>query len=103
MLSGNTVKTQVALAQIYAASGRKEDALKIVEQEQIEEMLSGNDYRGVALVYAALRENDKAFQWLEKSVQHHEESLCSLKVDPKFDTIRTDARFSGILKKIRLE
>ena len=103
VLSGNTVKTQVALAQIYAASGRKEDALKIVEQEQIEEILSGNDYRGVALVYAALRENDKAFQWLEKSVQHHEESLCSLKVDPKFDPIRTDARFSGILKKIRLE
>jgi tetratricopeptide (TPR) repeat protein len=103
MLNGNTGKTQITLAGIYAASGRKEDALKIVEQEQIEKILSSNDYRGVALVYAALRENDKAFEWLEKSVQRHEESLCSLKVDPKFDPIRTDARFSGVLKKIRLE
>ena len=101
-LTRNPGKTQVALAGIYAASGRREEALKIVEQEEIETILSGNDYRGVALVYAALRENDKAFFWLEKSIQQHEESLCSIKVDPKMDPIRSDPRFSNILQKIGL-
>jgi hypothetical protein len=65
-------------------------------------MLSSNDYRGVALVYAALGETDEAFVWLEKSFQKHEESLCSIGIDPKFDSIRDDPRFNEILKKIGL-
>nr|MBA2561430.1 tetratricopeptide repeat protein [Chitinophagaceae bacterium] len=102
-LTGNGVKTEVALAEIYAASGRKEDAIKIIEDIQAGKVLGGNDYRGMALVYAALGENDKVFHWLEKSYERHEESLCSLKVDPKVDTLRSDPRFNDLLKKIGLE
>ena len=101
-LTGNEIKTNVALAQIYATAGKKEEAIKIIEDAGIEEILSGNDYRGIALVYAALGEIDKAFDWLEKSYEKHEESLCSLKVDPKFDTLRPDPRFSQFLKKVGL-
>ncbi|TAL50122.1 MAG: adenylate/guanylate cyclase domain-containing protein [Chitinophagaceae bacterium] len=101
--TGNKVKTDVALAQIYAAARRKDDAKKIIEGQDIEKILSGNDYRGVALIYAALGETDKAFEWLDKSYTMHEESLCSLKVDPKLDSLRTDPRFNELLKKIGLE
>jgi len=101
--TGNKVKTDVALAQIYAASGRKEDAKKIIEEVEADKVLSGNDYRGVALVYTALGENDKAFGWLDKSYERHEESLCSLKIDPKFDTLRFDPRFDELLKKVGLQ
>lgn len=96
----NKVKTDIALAQIYAAAGRREEAEKIIEQTEAEEILSGNDYRGMALVYAALGNNDKAFEWLEKSVERHEESLCNLKIDPKMDNLRSDPRFKKILKRI---
>jgi len=65
-------------------------------------MLSSNDYRGVALVYVALGETDEAFEWLEKSFQKHEESLCSIGIDPKFDSIRDDPRFNELLKKVGL-
>jgi hypothetical protein len=44
-----------------------------------------------------------AFSWLDKSYTMHEESLCSLKIDPKMDPIRADPRFSLLLKKIGLE
>jgi adenylate cyclase len=97
-LTGNRAKTDVALAQIYATWGKKEDARKIIEDVGIEKILSGNDYRGMALVYAALGEDNKAFEWLEKSYERHEESLCSLKVDPKFDDLRLDPRFEKFLK-----
>jgi TolB-like protein/class 3 adenylate cyclase/Tfp pilus assembly protein PilF len=102
-LTGNKVKTDVALAHILAAAGRKKDAQKIVEEVESGEVLGGNDYRGMALIYVALGEKDMAFSWLERSFEKHEESLCSLKIDPKMDPIRSDARFHTLLKKIGLE
>jgi adenylate cyclase len=102
-LTGNKIKTDVALAQIYAAAGRKEDAEKIIEEVESGEVLGGNDYRGMAMVYAFLGQNDMAFKWLEKSFEKHEESLCSLKIDPKMDSLRSDPRFNLLLKKIGFE
>jgi TolB-like protein len=102
-LTGNKVKTDVALAHIYAAGGRSQDAEKIIAEVKEENVLGGNDYREMALVYAALGKSDLALDWLEKSYQKHEESLCSLKVDPKMDPLRSDPRFNTLIEKIGLE
>lgn len=99
----NKLKTDIALAHIYADGDRKEEAKAIVENIDMTKKKGGNDYRGVALVYASLGEIDKAFDWLDKSYQMHEESLCSLKIDPKVDPLRSDPRFNVMLKKIGLE
>jgi len=99
----NKIKTDIALAQIYAAAGQRADAEKIIANIQSDYALTGNDFRGMALIYASLEMNDKAFEWLEKSFAMHEESLCSLKIDPKLDPIRSDPRFSILLKKIALD
>ncbi|MEP6793578.1 MAG: tetratricopeptide repeat protein, partial [Saprospiraceae bacterium] len=101
-LTGNKAKTNVALAQIYAAAGKKDEARKIISEIGLTYQLTGNDYRGMSMVYAALGEKDKAFEWLESSFDRHEESLCSLKVDPKFDPIRSDPRFDDLLRRIGL-
>lgn len=99
----NKLKTEIALAHIYADGNRRQEALAIVENIDMAQKKGGNDYRGVALVYASLGEIDKAFEWLDKSYQMHEESLCSLKIDPKVDPLRSDAQFNVMLKKIGLE
>lgn len=101
-LNGNKIKTDVSLAEIYAVAGRKEDSKKLIDKIEGKK-LSANDYRGMAQVYVALGENDTAFMWLEKSYQHHEESLCSLKIDPKMSPLRNDPRFNSMLRKIGLE
>ena len=100
--TGNVIKTQVSLAQIYAAAGRRTEAKAIVDTIE-NQQLGGNDYRGMAIVYASLGDNDNAFIWLEKSYQRHEESLCSLKVDPKLNSLHSDPRFNEMLRKIGLE
>lgn len=100
--TGNVIKTQVSLAQIYAAAGRRTEAKAIVDTIE-NQQLGGNDYRGMAMVYASLGNNDNAFIWLEKSYQRHEESLCSLKVDPKLNSLHSDPRFNEMLRKIGLE
>ena len=101
--TGNKAKTDVALAHIYAVAGRKEEAEKIIDVPDIEKMLGGNDFRGVAVIYAALGNIDKAFEWLEKSYARHEESLCSLKIDPKLDILHSDPRYNELLKKVGLD
>ena len=98
----NEVKSNVALAQIYAASGRKEEALDLISAMTTGDILTGNDFRGMSLVYASLGDADTAFEWMEKSVAKHEESLVSMGVDPKFDPIRSDPRFAVILAKLGL-
>jgi Tfp pilus assembly protein PilF len=100
-LTGNKVKTEVALLQIYAASGLKDEAKKLVKQIDPEK-LGSNDFRGMAGIYASLNDSDAAFEWLEKSYELREESLCSLKVDHKMDSLRPDPRFNEMLKKIGL-
>ena len=99
-LTGNKVKTDVSLAHILASAGRRDEARKIIEDTGVENMLSSNDYRGVALVYTALEDKEAAFEWLEKSFEKHEESLCSIGIDPKFDFIRNEPRFRELIKKI---
>lgn len=101
-LTGNKVKTQVALAYIYVVSGKKEQALQIVNDPEVQNKLTSNDFRSMAMVFAALGDNDKCFEWLEKSYALHEESLCNLKVDPKMDPVRPDPRYDELLKRIGL-
>lgn len=100
-LTGNKIKTEVSLVHIYAASGLKSVVPKMIRD--IESAgLGANDIRGMALVYAALGENDLAFRWLEKSFDMHEESLCNIKIDPKLDALRSDERYELLVKKIGL-
>ncbi len=102
-LTGNKIKAEVSLAEIYAISGRKKEAENIIAGIESGKKLSANDHRGMAQLYAALGEVDNAFKWLEKSYQHHEEALCSMKIDPKMNSLRSDPRFKEMLEKIGLD
>ncbi len=102
-LTRNKVETTVALAQLYAVSGQTEEAKKLINVVEQDQLVIDQVYRGLALVYAALGENDSAFKCLEQSYERHEEAILSLKVDPKVDPLRSDPRFAALLKKIGIE
>jgi len=102
-LAGNKVETSLALAQIYAVSGKIDAARTLVEVVKKDSNLIDQAYRGLALVYAALGENDTAFEWLEKGYERREESLLSIKVDPKVDRLRSDPRFIALLREMGVE
>src|SRR5262249_41814643 len=53
-----------------------------------------------ALVQAGLANNDQAIAWLNKPYKEHSDYLRVLKVDPLFDTLRSDARFRDLLHRI---
>ncbi len=101
-LINNVVKTNLGLAHIYAASGDHDKANEIINEILVNHSLGSNDYRSLAVVYASMGDSNRAFIWLEKSYDRHEESLCSIRVDPKMDLIRNDLRFDALAKKIGL-
>ena len=57
----------------------------------------------IAVVHAGLGATDSVFAWLEKAYAEHDGSLVFLKVEPAFDPVRSDPRFSMLLKKMRLD
>jgi hypothetical protein len=55
---------------------------------------------GMARIYAALGEDDKALHWLEKSYRERATGMVFLKVDPRFDPLRSDPRFQDLLRRM---
>ncbi len=56
----------------------------------------------VAADYALLGERGKAFEWLSRAVREREGYLIWLKVDDRFEALRSDPRFRVLLHRIGL-
>lgn len=56
----------------------------------------------LAEIYAALGQPDQAFVYLEKAYQAHAMHLCNLKVEPTLDPLRSDPRFTDLLRRVGL-
>ncbi len=57
---------------------------------------------GVAGLYGQLGEKDKAFEWLERAYAERSDGLSLLKVDPWFDPLRSDPRFTDLMRRVGL-
>jgi serine/threonine-protein kinase len=91
------------LGHAYAVSGHRSDALKIIEE--LKELIGRRSYvspYSVALIYVGLGEKDLAFEWLAKAKDERDESYVHLKVDPRLDDLRSDPRFTELLRLINL-
>ena len=88
------------LGYIYGVAGKREKALEILNY-YLE--LSKKEFvwtAGIAFIYIGLGEKDKAFEWLEKTYEQREAWLDQLKVDPMFDSLRSDPRFQDLLDRM---
>jgi tetratricopeptide (TPR) repeat protein len=100
-LSGDTAKL-MALGRLYAAAGRTDDALKIIDE--LREMSKQRYISAYALglIYAALDEIDRAFDYLEAAYAERAGDLIFLKADPWLSPLRSDPRFQDLLRRVGL-
>ena len=56
----------------------------------------------IAEVYAWRGEKDKAFEWLQISLDNHDTGLLSLMIDPLVQGLRHDSRYNSVLAKVGL-
>ena len=102
-LSPNAPRIRSALARTFALSGKRKLSLKILhELERLAEdrYLSPFEF---ALIHFALGQHDPGFDWLGRACQDRSFDLIVIKVDPRFDKLRHDARFGAIVKRMGLE
>jgi len=56
----------------------------------------------IAEMYADLGEKDQALQWLDTALQEHDPGMQALKTDFALDSLRSDLRFSELVRKVGL-
>lgn len=98
-LSGRSTETLAGLAQACARAGMPDAMEKILAEllGQTERYVSPYN---IARVYAAHRDAARVFEWLERAYEEHNPDLIELRTEPVFDSVRGDARFSALLRRI---
>ena len=89
-----------SLGHAYALSGRKAEAQNILTQL---DDLSRQRYVSAydrAVVYVGLGESEQALDWLQRAYQERSQFMIYLDTDPRFDGLRTDARFQDLLRRM---
>jgi tetratricopeptide (TPR) repeat protein len=94
---------QPGLAITYARMGRRKDAERVLGE--VKTFAATHYFAGeeIASIYAALGDNDAAFQWLERAYQEHSGSLHGIVFRPVFRPLHSDLRFAALLKRIGLD
>ena len=89
-----------ALAHAYAMAGKREQARRLLTQLR---ELSQSRYVSpmiLARVYVGLGEDEHAFEELERGYRFKDPLMLWLGVDPRFDAMRSDARYEDLLRRI---
>jgi TolB-like protein len=102
-LRGDSRECAWLMGHIYARSGKIDEAREVLDQLIEQSKKRYVSPCGFAFIHAALAEKDRAFTWLEKAFEQHCAELFDLKVEPKYDSLRSDARFRSLLQRIGLE
>ena len=95
MLSEGAPVYLAALGHTYALAGKRDEALKILEQLQNSSAPPSSFH--IALVHIGLGNDDRAFQLLEDAFRERAFHFIYLNADPKFDRLRSDPRFDDLL------
>jgi DNA-binding winged helix-turn-helix (wHTH) protein/Flp pilus assembly protein TadD len=101
--SGEHPAAQAALAHALAIAGRRAEAETLMEQLKTMSRARNVSWYWLAIVYTALGACDAAFESLHEACENREAWLVWLKVEPRYDPLREDARFDLLLRRIGLD
>jgi TolB-like protein/tetratricopeptide (TPR) repeat protein len=91
-----------ALGHLLAQSGRESEAREIVAGLESRDAGGEDTAFFAALVYTALGEVDRAFDGLERAIGRRSGSVRYLKIEPRLDPLRGDARYRPLIRSVGL-
>jgi TolB-like protein/DNA-binding winged helix-turn-helix (wHTH) protein/Tfp pilus assembly protein PilF len=97
-LGGHNAAFDSNLGYVYAVSGRTQQALSMAED--LRERIGANPsaLANIALIYIGLGDRDQAMLWLNKA--YDARFNPSILLRPAFDSMRSDARFTDLQRRI---
>jgi TolB-like protein/DNA-binding winged helix-turn-helix (wHTH) protein/Flp pilus assembly protein TadD len=91
-----------ALGHAYGVAGKRDEAQAVLAELaklSIQKDIAWND---IALIYAGLGDKEKALAALDTAYHRHDSQSNWLKVDPRFDVLRSEPRFQDLLHRMNL-
>jgi tetratricopeptide (TPR) repeat protein len=100
-LAGEELKRSSTLGYAYARTGRRREAEMILDAALYRAGKPSN--AAIAIIYTGLDDKEHALDWLEKAYQERDTIMTHLKVDPLFDSLRSQARFQELIHRMHLD
>ena len=89
-------------AYVYARAGQRVEALKILRELEAQAKRERVSPAYIARIHIGLGEKDRAFEWLRTAYEERSDHLLNIGVDPVYDPLRSDPRFTELLRGIGL-
>lgn len=100
-LSG-TPKEAAEIRDAYARAGWQGYAQADLQRVQKKAQQSYANPKEFVLAYARLENKEQTLEWLERGYAERSEAVLYLKVDPRYDRLRSDPRFVEMMRRMRL-
>jgi len=97
---GPTTAYLAALGHVYATSGRRREALRVLDDLETRSKTRYVSQLDIATVRLGLGDTDSALALLSRAVQAHDGGLHFLAVDPRYEPLHRDPRFQCLLRRI---
>lgn len=95
-LDPNSPSRIVGLAYVYARAGQRDEALEVLADVAEE----GQNLKEIAIVYGALGDLDRAFEYLDRALEEDPRTLSYMRADATADPLTGDPRFDEIERKL---
>jgi TolB-like protein/Tfp pilus assembly protein PilF len=86
----------------YARWGKRQEAEKLIAELEKSPNPAAVSLVHVAYIYAGLGENNRAIDLLERACPRRDADACFTGVEPLFDTLRSEPRFTALLTRYGL-
>jgi serine/threonine-protein kinase len=90
------------LVRSYALAGNRVEAIKAFEELKGLMDIRHVSRHDLAVASLALGEKEQALDWLEKGYEDRNWWMPWLKVEPRFDPLRSEPRFQGLVRRVGL-
>jgi TolB-like protein/DNA-binding winged helix-turn-helix (wHTH) protein/Flp pilus assembly protein TadD len=99
-LSGGSPTCTATLARAYALSGKRNEALTLLNDLKTSATPGFSHASEIAVIYVALGDADEAMRWTEKG--YTERFNPGVLLRPGFDPLRADPRFKDLVRRVGL-
>jgi len=102
-LSGGSTEPMMQLGYALAKSGRLQEAEAVIAE--LKSLAARNSVPAYifAMIYHGLGKREEALNYLEKSYQEREAQLAFIKIDTRWDNLRSEPRFVELMRRMNFE
>lgn len=99
-LSQRSTEMIAGLAQAYAAAGKTTPMRELLDELERRSHTKYVQPFYIARIYASAGDRERSLGWLEKAYADRSVDLIELKIEPAFDPLRSDPRFTDLLHRV---